>query len=84
MGLSIPGFGKFWKIKMEIFGWGPEKMVFTFSMEKHLSITRNIRISLKQHNKKSNEPLTKVLLRCACSIVGFVAAIHCSELRLAQ
>jgi hypothetical protein len=57
---------------MEIFGWGPEKMVFTFSMEKHLSITRNIRIRLKQHNKKSNEPQTKVLLQCTCSIVGAV------------
>ena len=43
---------------MEIFGWGLEKMVYTFSMEKHLLITQNIGISLEQNNKKSNEPLT--------------------------
>ncbi len=43
MALSIPGFGQFWKIQVEIFGWGREKQVSTFLMEKHLLIIRNIK-----------------------------------------
>ena len=45
-GLINQGFGQFWKIKLEIFGWVREKQVSTFTMEKHLLIIRNINTSL--------------------------------------
>jgi len=46
MGLPIRGFGQFWKIKPEIYGWVRGKQVSAAMMEILLFLIRNINISL--------------------------------------
>jgi hypothetical protein len=53
MDYPIWEFGKFWKIKVEIFGWVQEKQVSTFTMEKHLLLIRNINTSLQRTDKQN-------------------------------